>query len=122
MLCSFVGRPIVASPCAISGKALRSNVRPSTAYRLGFCPARRGTFWSWLHGADGWCCFAKQVQNGGRVFAAADTSRNRGHQPGAKTQIGRWKGLDEDISDDQVSWYWLQSFDTIHDVACRALS
>jgi hypothetical protein len=56
---SFVGRPVVASPCAVSGKALRSN-----------------------------------VQNGGRVFAAAETTKK-------KSQIGRWKGLDEDISDDQ---------------------
>jgi hypothetical protein len=35
------------------------------------------------------------VQNGGRVFAAAETTKK-------KSQIGRWKGLDEDISDDQV--------------------
>lgn len=35
-----------------------------------------------------------QVQNGGKVFAK---------RTGSKTQIGRWKGLDEDVSDDQVS-------------------
>ncbi|CAL8466896.1 g6432 [Coccomyxa elongata] len=33
-----------------------------------------------------------QVQNGGKVFAK---------RSGSKSQIGRWKGLDEDISDDQ---------------------
>ncbi len=40
---------------------------------------------------------SSQVQNGGRVFAAAETTKK-----GSKSQIGRWKGLDEDVSDDQV--------------------
>ena len=69
-----------------------------------------------------------QVRNGLKVFAEAAPQRSG---KGAKTQIGRWKGLDEDISDDQVTqtpcfvdcgqlhalaiantrcaWVWLQS-------------
>ncbi len=34
-----------------------------------------------------------QVQNGAKVFAK---------KTGSKSQVGRWKGLDEDVSDDQV--------------------
>jgi hypothetical protein len=34
-----------------------------------------------------------QVHNGAKVFAK---------RTGSKSQIGRWKGMDEDISDDQV--------------------
>ena len=41
-----------------------------------------------------------QVRNGAKVFAEASPQRSG---KGAKTQIGRWKGLDEDISDDQVT-------------------
>jgi hypothetical protein len=39
-----------------------------------------------------------QVQNGGKVFAETTTPK----KTGSKSQMGRWKGLDEDISDDQV--------------------
>ena len=42
-----------------------------------------------------------QVRNGAKVFAEASQPQRSGK--GAKTQIGRWKGLDEDISDDQVT-------------------
>lgn len=38
-----------------------------------------------------------KVQNGAKVFAQQPARSGKG----AKTQIGRWKGLDEDISDDQ---------------------
>ena len=42
-----------------------------------------------------------QVRNGAKVFAEATQPARSGK--GVKTQIGRWKGLDEDISDDQVT-------------------
>lgn len=42
-----------------------------------------------------------QVRNGAKVFAEATQPQRSGK--GVKTQIGRWKGLDEDISDDQVT-------------------
>ena len=41
-------------------------------------------------------CRCSQVQNGAKVFAQRSGR-------GVKSQIGRWKGLDEDMSDDQVS-------------------
>ena len=48
--------------------------------------------------SDSFTVLLTQVQNGGKVFAETTTPK----RTGAKTQIGRWKGLDEDISDDQV--------------------
>ena len=43
-----------------------------------------------------------QVCNGSRVFAAAETPKANPRVTPRKSQKGRWKGMDEDISDDQV--------------------
>ena len=43
-----------------------------------------------------------QVCNGSRVFAAAETPKANPRVVQRKSQKGRWKGMDEDISDDQV--------------------
>ena len=84
----------------ISGKALRQNVRVP---RLGTPPVA-GLTESCCSGlaANPLCghraAALTQVQNGGKVFAETSTPK----KTGSKTQIGRWKGLDEDVSDDQV--------------------
>ena len=50
-----------------------------------------------------------QVCNGSRVFAAAETPKANPRVVPKKSQKGRWRGMDEDVSDDQVqccfSWF-----------------
>ena len=90
--CSVCGRPLPAR-AGFCGQALRTKVGCCTkrvGARLASAPA------ACQSGGSG-----MQARNGAKVFAEATQPARSGK--GVKTQIGRWKGLDEDISDDQVT-------------------